>query len=155
MNDDVRLAEHDEQVARAGGLELVGHAQVLVHPRLEHGERAEIEPRVVDFRREGKAADDERVEQVRGLARGAAHEIIADRIVFRPDADGGALALALLLIAALELDQAGARRERLEPFEFQRLALLGVLHAGGFEVFIDDLREVGDDRAASCRHGRA
>ena len=40
------------------------------------------------------------------LARGAAYQLITDCVVFRADADGGALALALLLIAALELDHA-------------------------------------------------
>ena len=71
VNDDVRLAKHDEQIARAGRFQLVGHAQVLIHARLEHGQRAEIEPGVVDFGREGEAADDERVEQVGSLARRA------------------------------------------------------------------------------------
>ncbi len=33
---DVRLAEDDEEIAGAGVLELVAHADVLVHPRLEH-----------------------------------------------------------------------------------------------------------------------
>ena len=39
---DVRLAEDDEEVALAGVLEVVGHVQVGVHARLEHGDAAEL-----------------------------------------------------------------------------------------------------------------
>ena len=38
---DVRLAEHDEEVALAGVLQIIGHMQVGVHARLEHGDTAE------------------------------------------------------------------------------------------------------------------
>ena len=39
---DIRLAEDDEEVALAGVLEVLGHVQVGVHARLEHGSAAEL-----------------------------------------------------------------------------------------------------------------
>ena len=39
---DVRLAEDDEEVALAGILQVVGHVEVGVHARLEHGDAAEF-----------------------------------------------------------------------------------------------------------------
>ena len=56
--------------------------------------------------REGEAADDQRIVEVRSLTRRALHQIVADGIVFRADADGGALRLAALHIAALERHEA-------------------------------------------------
>ena len=39
---DVRLAEDDEEVALAGVLQVVGHVQVGVHARLEHGDAPQL-----------------------------------------------------------------------------------------------------------------
>jgi hypothetical protein len=38
----VRLAEDDEQIALAGGLEVLGHVQVGVHACLEDGQAAQL-----------------------------------------------------------------------------------------------------------------
>ena len=88
---DVRLAEDDEEVALAGVLEVVGHVQVGVHARLEHGDAAElVELRGVGLVVEG--AGDQHVEVgVAGLA-GGRHQIGAlDGAELRADEDGGAL----------------------------------------------------------------
>ena len=39
---DVRLAEDDEEVALAGIFQVLGHVQVGVHARLEHGDAAQL-----------------------------------------------------------------------------------------------------------------
>ena len=41
-NVDVRLAEDDEEVAFADILEVVGHVQVCVHARIEHGDTTQL-----------------------------------------------------------------------------------------------------------------
>lgn len=41
-NVDVRLAENHEQIAFAGILQIAGHVQVGVHPRLQHRDAAEL-----------------------------------------------------------------------------------------------------------------
>jgi len=41
-NVDVGLAEDDKQIPLAGVFQVVGHVQVGVHPRLEHGDAAEF-----------------------------------------------------------------------------------------------------------------
>ena len=67
---DVGLAEHDEQVALAGVLQLVRHVQVGVHLGLQDRQRAELgQLRGMSIEVEG--AGDQHVEaRVGGLARG-------------------------------------------------------------------------------------
>ena len=87
---DVRLAEDDEQVAFAGVLEVVGHVQVGVHARLEHGDAAElVELRGVGVVVEG--AGDQHVEVgVAGLAGGGDQVGARDGAELGADEDGGA-----------------------------------------------------------------
>ena len=70
QNLDVGLAEDDEQVALAGGLEVAAHVQVGVHARLEHRDAAEL-AELAGVRLVVEGAGDEDVEAgVAGLARG-------------------------------------------------------------------------------------
>ena len=63
---NIRLAEDDKKVSFAGVLEILGHVQVGVHARLEHGDAAQLaELRGVRLVVEG--ASDEHVEI--GIAR--------------------------------------------------------------------------------------
>ena len=83
---DVRLAENDEEVALAGVLQIVGHVQVGVHARLEHGDAAEL----VELRGMGvvvEGAGDEHVEVgIAGLARGGQpfKQLDGPRQLFQP-----------------------------------------------------------------------
>ena len=84
---DVGLAEDDEEVALAGVLQVVGHVEVGVHARLQHGDAAELaELRGVGVVVEG--AGDQHVEVgVGGLAH-RRHEIGAgDGAELRADED--------------------------------------------------------------------
>ena len=96
LDVDVRLAEHDEEVALAGVLQLVRHVQVGVHPRLQDRQRAE--PRQfggVGVEVEG--AGDQHVEARLGrLARGGDEIGAGDGAEFRADEDArrGARGLA-------------------------------------------------------------
>ena len=95
---DVGLAEHDEQVALAGVLQLARHVQVGVHLRLQDRQRAEPgQLRGMGVEIEG--AGDQHVEtRVRGLARGGDEVDAGEGAEFRADEDGGAaLVLARLL----------------------------------------------------------
>ena len=71
---DVGLAEDDEEVALAGGLELAAHVEVGVHARLQHGDAAEL-AELAGVRLVVEGAGDEHVEAgVAGLA-GRLHEV--------------------------------------------------------------------------------
>lgn len=98
--------------------------------------------------REGKAAHDQHVEHVHRLARRAAYQVVADRVVFGSNGNGGTLARAPFSVVALKLDEAAARGERAQVLQHQPLALLGVLHAGGLQIFVHNLGEIGGDHAA-------
>ena len=136
---DVRLAEDDEQVALAGVLEVVGHVQVGVHARLEHGDAAElVELGGVGLVVEG--AGDQHVEA--GVARlaGGGDEVGAlHGAELGADEDGGALLGLAFQVAALGADQI-ARPGR-ERGEGDPVLLVRLLHAGGLEVLQDHLRE--------------
>ena len=87
---DVGFAEDDEQVALAGVLQVAGHMQVGVHPRLEHGDPAQA----LEVGRMGvvvEGAGDQRVEAgLRRLAR-RGHQVGArHRAEFGTDEDSGA-----------------------------------------------------------------
>ena len=136
---DVRLAEDDEEVALAGVLEVVGHVQVGVHARLEHGDAAElVELRGVRLVVEG--AGDQHVEAgIAGLAGGGDEVGALDGAELRADEDGGALLGVAFHVAAFGADQiAGPGRERGEG---DLVLLVRLLHAGGLEVLQDHLGE--------------
>ena len=90
QNRNVRLAEHDEEVALAGVLEVVGHVQIGVHTRLEDGHSAEVaELRGMRFVVEG--AGDQHVEtSLAGFARGGREVGPLHRAKLRADENGGA-----------------------------------------------------------------
>ena len=106
QNLDVRLAEDDEQIALAGVLQVVGHVQVGVHARLEHGDAAElVELGGVGVVVEG--AGDQHVEAgVARLARGGDQIGARDGAELRADEDAGAFlgAVVALDVAALGAD---------------------------------------------------
>ena len=90
LDVDVGLAEHDEQVALAGVLELVGHVQVGVHLGLEDRQRAEL-GELGSVRVEIEGAGDQHVEARFGGLAGGGDEIDArDGAEFRPHEDAGA-----------------------------------------------------------------
>ena len=93
---DVGLAEHDEQVALAGVLQLVGHVQVGVHLGLEDRQRPELgQLRGVGVEVEG--AGDQHVEAgVGGLARGGGEIDARERAELGADQDAGAALRARL-----------------------------------------------------------
>ena len=75
----------------AGVLQVVGHVQVGVHPRLEDRERAEL-VEVGGVRLVVESAGDEHVEaRVRGLAGGLDEVRPRDGAELRPDEDAGTL----------------------------------------------------------------
>ena len=149
---DVRLAEDDEEVALAGVLQVVGHVQVGVHARLEHGDAAEL----VELRGMGvvvEGAGDEHVEVgIAGLARGG-HQIGAgDGAELRADEDGGAF-LAAGLGVALDIAAFGAdqiARPGRERREGDLVFLVRLLHPGGLEVLQNHLDEAPLLAVAVC-----
>ena len=66
---DVRLAEDDEEIALAGVLQVVGHVQVGVHARLEHGDAAKL-VELGGVRIVVEGAGDQHIESRRRLPRG-------------------------------------------------------------------------------------
>ena len=92
----VGLAEHDEQVALPGVLQLVRHVQVGIHARLQDREAAEL----AQFRGMGvevEGAGDQHVEaRIDRLARGGDEVRPADGAVFGTDQDRGATFGAVL-----------------------------------------------------------
>ena len=140
---DVRLAEDDEEIALAGVLQVVGHVQVGVHARLEHGDAAQLaELRGVRLVVEG--AGDQHVEVgIARLARGRNQIGARDGAELRADEDGGAFLVARFRVAfdvapfgADEIARPGRERGEGDPVFLVRL-----LHAGGLEVFQDHLGE--------------
>src|SRR5262249_50247653 len=104
---DVWLAEDDEEVALAGVLQIIGHVQIGIHARLEHGDASEL----VEFRGVGVAvegAGNEHIEVgIAGLT-GSRHQIGAgDSAELRADEDGGAF-LAAGLGVTLDIAAFGA-----------------------------------------------
>ena len=103
MSVDVRLAEDDEEIAFAGVLEILGHVQVGVHARLEHGDATELaELGGVRFVVEG--AGDQHIES--GIARLASRSDEVGALhgaEFGADEDRGAL-------LRLHLRDSGLRR---------------------------------------------
>ena len=87
---DVGLAEDDEQVAGAGGLQVAAHMQVGVHARLQHRHAAElVELGGVGVEVEG--AGDQHVEAgVARLARGGDEVGPGDGAELGADEDAGA-----------------------------------------------------------------
>lgn len=139
QDNDVRLAEDDEEVALAGVLEVFGHVEVGVHAGLEHGDAAQLaELRGVRFVVEG--AGDEHIEP--GIARlpGGGDEVgPADGAELGADDDGGALfrvAFPVMTLGADHFTRPGSDRGEGDP-----IFLVGLLHAGGLEVFEDHLLE--------------
>ena len=108
----------------------------------QHLEATEVQHRVIHLGRELEAADDQDVEGVARLAGGVADELVAHRVIFRADGDGGATSGAAFLVASFEGDitLAGPRLDRVE---LEPLAFLRILHACGLEMLHDHLREVG------------
>ena len=105
---DVGLAEDDEEVALAGGLQVVGHVQVGVHARLEHRDAAEL-AELARVRLVVERAGDQDVEAgVAGLARGRDEVRPLDRAELRADEDRGAL-------LGLALAGTGPRRTPARP----------------------------------------
>ena len=98
---DVRLAEDDEEVALAGVLQVLGHVEVGVHPRLEHRDAAEL----VELRGVGvvvERAGDEHVEiGVARLAGGGDEVGPRDGAELGADEDAGALLPAPAALAAV------------------------------------------------------
>ena len=140
---DVGLAEDDEEVPLARVLEVVGHVQVGVHARLEHGDAPELaELRGVRVVVEG--ARDEHVETgVARLARGGNQVGAGDRAELRPDEDRGppldGRRAVAFHVAPLGRDQlARPRRERGED---DARVLVRLLHARRLEVLEDHLRK--------------
>ena len=138
---DVRLAEDDEQVALASVLQVVGHVQVGVHARLEHGDAAEL----VEFRGMGvvvEGAGNQHIEVgIAGLARSQDQIGAGDGAELRADEDRRAFLAAglgiALDIAAFGADQiARPGRQRREG---DLVFLVRLLHPGGPEVLQNHL----------------
>ncbi|WP_089214434.1 hypothetical protein [Sphingopyxis indica] len=89
MHLDVGLAEHGEQITRAGAGE-VGHVEIGVDPRLQHGQRphaVELRCMRVEVERRG----DQQVEtRLHRLARGGGQVGARDGAIFGADEDCGA-----------------------------------------------------------------
>ena len=143
-NIDVGFAEDDEQIALAGIFEIVGHVQVGVHAGLEHRDAAEF----VELGGMGvviEGAGDEHVEiRITGFAGGGDQIGAGNGAELGADEDGGAFLLAVFF-AAFEITAFGADQVAGpggEGGEVDLIFLVGLLHAGGFEVFQNHLRKV-------------
>ena len=139
QNLDVGLAEDDEQVALAGGLELAAHVQVGVHARLEHRDASEL-AELAGVRLVVEGAGDEDVEAgIAGLARGLDEVRPLHGAELRADEDGGPLLDVALAIASLRAHHlAGPRRERREG---DPAFLVRLLDTGRVKVLEDHLLE--------------
>ncbi len=135
LDADVGLAEDDEEVAVAGGLQILRHVQVGVHARLQHGHAAQA----VELGRVGvigEGAGDQDVEAgIAGLPR-RGHQVGAgDGAEFGADQDAGAALLVALHEAALGTDKVAG--PALEAGEGDAVFLVRLLHAGAAEVLQD------------------
>ena len=139
QNLDVGLAEDDEQVALAGGLELAAHVQVGVHAGLEHRDAAEL-AELAGVRLVVEGAGDEDVEAgVAGLARGLDEIRPLHCSKLWADEDGGPLFDVPFAIASFRAHHlARPRRERLEG---DPVFLVRLLDAGRVKVLEDHLLE--------------
>ena len=136
---DVRLAEDDEEVALAGVLQVVGHVQVGVHARLEHGDAAEL-AELGGVRLVVEGAGDQHVEAgVAGLARGgtrSARWTVPNSGPMKMAARFSVVAFQVAAFGADQLARPGGERGEGDP-----VLLVRLLHAGGLEVLQDHLRE--------------
>ena len=142
---DVRLAEDDEEVALAGVLEVVGHVQVGIHARLEHGDAAEfVELRGVGVVVEG-AGDEHIKAAITGLT-GSGNQIGAGNgTELRADEDGCAFFRRQMSSFTFQITAFGAdqiARPGGEGGKDNLVFLVGLLDPGGLEVFQDHLGEV-------------
>src|SRR5690606_2190337 len=136
---DVGLAEYDEEVAFAGVFEVLRHVQVGVHAGLEHGNAAElVELGGVGLVVEG--AGNQYVEAaVAGLACGGDEVGALHGAKLGADEDGGASFGVTFAVTAFAAGEAAGARD--EGFEGDAVGLVGLLHAGGAQVFQDHLGE--------------
>ncbi len=136
---NIRFAEDNEQVAFAGVLEVIGHVQVGVHTRLEHGDATEfVELGGVGFKVEG--AGNQHIEiGITGFA-GCGDEIHTRYgAELGADEDGGAFLYLAFHIAAFATDQLAWPCGDAAEADF--VFFMRLLHAGGFEVFQNHLRK--------------
>ncbi len=147
QDDDVRLAEDDEEVALAGVLEIVGHVQVGVHAGLQHGDAAELaEFRGVCLVVEG--AGDQHIETASPASRAAATRSARCTVP-----NSGPMKMAARF--SVPPSSTALRRRRVagpggERGESDPVFLVRLLHAGGLEVLQDHLVET---HAVSLLHG--
>jgi len=144
---DVGLAEDDEEVAFAGGLEVVGHVEVGVHAGFEHGDAAEF----VEFSGVGlvvEGAGDEDIEACVARFPGGVYEVwTGHRAELGADEDTGAALGVAFHVAAFGADEFA--RPAAEREELDAVFLVRLLDSGGFEVFEDHVLEgshAGDGR---------
>src|SRR3990172_8657807 len=111
---DVGLAEDDEEVALAGILQVLGHVQVGIHARLEHGDAAEL-AELRGMRLVVEGAGDEHVGA--GMAANASTRVVSVTWPSRCSSDGGAApgVTARSLQAARASGHSDARSVRAAP----------------------------------------
>ena len=129
---DIRLAEDDKEIALAGCLEVFGHVQVGIHARLEHGDAAQL-TELGGVRLVVERAGNEHVEPGIACLAGGRDEVRALHCAeLRTDENGGTLLGFDFQVTPFAADQfAGPRSERSEN---DLVFLVGLLHAGDFEV---------------------
>lgn len=159
MHHDVGFAEHGEQIARAGVGE-IGHVEVGVDPRLQHGERAHP-VHLAGMGIEVEGGGDQQVEAgVERLLGGSNHVRPSDSAVFGADEDrcaaGGRVGAVTShnvivirhrfcerLLAHRPLGHQPLARPQVEAFELEPVGLVRLVDAALLEVGEDHLGKVG------------